>query len=284
MRPETTTPDAAARVGPKARFILEIVQRLAGPIIAFVVTLARIVLGPALNQDFLVPLVLAAVVAGATFGGRWSALATVAIAAVGLALALTGETIESTAVAILAAVAIALTTGELRDRAERSERELDVANQRLRRLALRDTLTGLLDRRGFELALGIEIAREGRRGGRFAVALLEATVTANARFGRSVQDTILQVFGDSIEQRIRQSDIAARVGDREFAVILPDADERGAEVVARAILGALDSNLRGILPSDLAVGATFGIARFPEDGRGADVLLGAAARARREAS
>src|SRR5436190_7323340 len=205
--------DAATGLGPKARLLIEVARRLAGPVIAFVITLARIVLGPVVEEDLLVPILLAAVVAGATFGGRWSALATVAIAALGLALGLTGDKIESIALAILAAIAIALATGELRERAERAERGLDVANQRLRRLALRDTLTGLLDRRGFELALGIEIAREDRRGGHFAVALLEATMTAGDRFGRSIQDTILQVFGDSIEQRIRQSDIAARVGD-----------------------------------------------------------------------
>jgi len=188
-------------------------------------------------------------------------------------------------VAIVAATAIGLATGELRDRAERAERGIDVANQRLRRLALRDTLTGLLDRRGFDFALRIELAREARRGGQFGVLLfeLDGLKIANERFGRSVGDTLLQVFGDSLETRIRQSDIAARVGGDEFAVILPDADARGAAVVGDQIMKAFATNVRGILPRDLEMSGRFGVARFPEDGREPDALLSAAARARETA-
>jgi diguanylate cyclase (GGDEF)-like protein len=259
--------------------------KLAGPAIAFAVALARILLGKDMEQSYVVPILFAAVVAGAALGGRWSALATVAIAAVGLALTATPDLVAPTIVAIAAATAIALATGELRDRAERSERGIDVANQRLRRLALRDTLTGLLDRRGFDFALRIELAREARRGGQFGILLfeLDGLNTANERFGRSVGDTLLQVFGDSLETRIRQSDIAARVGGDEFAVILPDADARGAAIVGDQIMKAFAQNVQGILPRDLEMGGRFGVARFPEDGSEPDALLSAAARAREAA-
>jgi len=259
--------------------------KLAGPAVAFAVALARILLGKAMEQSYVVPILFAAVVAGAALGGRWSALATVAIAAVGLALTATPDLVAPTIVAIAAATAIALATGELRDRAERSERGIDVANQRLRRLALRDTLTGLLDRRGFDFALRIELAREARRGGQFGILLfeLDGLNTANERFGRSVGDTLLQVFGDSLETRIRQSDIAARVGGDEFAVILPDADARGAAIVGDQIMKAFAQNVQGILPRDLEMSGRFGVARFPEDGSEPDALLSAAARAREAA-
>jgi diguanylate cyclase (GGDEF)-like protein len=260
--------------------------RLAGPAVAFAVALARILFGRDVDESYVVPTLFVAVVVGAALGGRWSALATVAIVAVGLALTATPEVVAPTIVAIAAATAIGLATGELRDRAERAERGIDVANQRLRRLALRDTLTGLLDRRGFDFALGIELAREARRGGRFGVVLFEigGLKNANERFGRSVGDTLLQVFGDSLETRIRQSDIAARVGGDQFAVILPDADARGAEVAADQIMDAFMKNVRGILPGDLEMNGSYGVARFPEDGNAPDALLAAAARAREAAS
>ena len=259
--------------------------RLAGPAIAFGVALARIVLGKDMNDGYLVPILFAVVVAGAALGGRWSALATVAIAAIGLALTATPDLVAPTIVAIAAATAIGLATGELRDRAERAERGIEVANQRLRRLALRDTLTGLLDRRGFDFALRIELAREARRGGHFGVVLFELSglKNANERLGRSVGDTLLQVFGDSLETRIRQSDIAARVGGDEFAVILPDADARGAQVAADQILKAFVTNVQGILPRDIEMTGRFGVARFPEDGSEPDALLAAATRAREAA-
>jgi diguanylate cyclase (GGDEF)-like protein len=258
--------------------VREIAMSLAGPLVAFGVTLGRILFAPGLDQAFVVPILFAAVVVGAAFGGRWSALATAAIAAVGLVLSSSAGLAVATAIAIAVALAIALVTGELRDRAERAERGVEVANERLRRLAFRDALTGLLDWRGFEFALRVELARESRRGGHFALVLLElgGVRNTNERFGRSVGDTLLQVFGDSVEQRIRQSDIAARVGGDEFAIILPDTDVEGARIVARQIMRAFADNVRGIFPKDLGVGGSLGIARFPDDGSEPDALLGAA--------
>ena len=50
--------DAATGLGPKARLLIEVARRLAGPAIAFVITLARIVLGPVVEEDLLVPILL----------------------------------------------------------------------------------------------------------------------------------------------------------------------------------------------------------------------------------
>ena len=144
---------------------------------------------------------------------------------------------------------------------------------------MRDALTGLLDRRGFDYALGVELARETRRGGHFALLFIELVRLdiVNERLGRSIGDTLLQVFADAMEQRIRQSDIAARVAGDDFAVILPDTDAQGAESLAASIITSFRTNVAGIIPDELGVSAAFGVARFPEDGHASDQLLAAAA-------
>ena len=252
----------------------------AGPLLAFAVTLARLESGRDLSNSAFAALLFAAVVVGAGFGGRWSALATAALAAFGLALSSGESELVATGLAIAALVATALVTGELRDRAERAERAVEVANQRLKRVALRDALTGLLDRRGFEYAMGVEIARETRRSGTFALLLLEigGVKAAGDRFGRSVGDTLIQVLADAIEQRIRQSDIPSRVSDYQFAVILPDTNTGGAEVIAGQILKRFLDDLRGIVPGNLVARGSFAVAIFPADGSTLDTLLTSASR------
>ncbi|HTD64624.1 MAG TPA: GGDEF domain-containing protein [Verrucomicrobiae bacterium] len=278
MRPTAASAEPAEGLQPLAR---QLAGELTGPVIAFATIFARIVLLRETDEVIVVVLLVGAVVVGAAFGGRWSALATVGLVTVGLVLTLGSRLGAAAVVPVVVALAVALVTGELRDRASRSEQDAAAARSRLRRLALRDPLTGLLDRRGFDFAIGIEIARESRRGGQFALLLIDVTGISVARehFGRSVGDTLLQVFGDSLEARIRQSDIAARTADTEFVAILADADVAGAEIVGRQIVATFRDNVRDLVPSDVSVGAEFGAARFPTDGNSSDALIGAAAGA-----
>jgi len=252
----------------------------AGPLLALVLTLTRPASGQDMSEGVFTALLFAAVVVGAGLGGRWPALLTAALAAFSLVLTSSESDRAATALAIAALVAVALVTGELRDRAERAERAVEVASQRLKRVALHDALTGLLDRRGFEFAMGVEIARETRRAGAFAILLLElgGVKAANERFGRSVGDTLIQVLADVIAQRIRQSDIPARVADHQFAVILPDTNTRGAEVIARQILASFLDDLHGVVPSSLVARGSFAVSLFPADGRSMDTLFTSASR------
>ena len=229
------------------------------------------------------PLLFAAVLLGAAFAGKWSALATTAIASFGLLLGTRDGDLGTTLITVAALVAAALVTGELRDRAERSERSAEIANARLKRVSLRDGVTGLLDKRGFELAIGIEIARATRRRGTLAVLLvhLDGMSAAGERFGHSVADTLVQVLADAVERRIRQSDVSARIADDEIAVILPDTDAPGAALIASHVIARFREDLRGAVPSSLAAQADYGVAMYPADGREMDALLASASRAMR---
>jgi diguanylate cyclase (GGDEF)-like protein len=270
-------PSTAAK---RPSFYRDLAAPAAGPLLAFVVTLMRVAGDRELSDSVVTPLLFLAVVMAAALSGRWPALATAALAAFGLVLGSDENDPPRTALAIGALLATALGTGELRDRADRADRAVEVANQRLQRVALRDALTGLLDRRGFEFAMGVEIARETRRNGTFALLLLDLSGVrvANERFGQSVGDTLIQVLADAIEQRIRQSDIPARVADHQFAVILPDTNTSGTEVIARSILSSFQEELRAVAPSGLVARGSFAISLFPGDGRDVNGLLTGATR------
>jgi len=254
-----------------------------GPLSAFLIALARVMSGQGVLIQAATPLLFAAVLLGAAFAGKWSALSTTAIASFGLLLGARDEDLGTTLITVGALIAAALVTGELRDRAERSERSAEIANARLKRVSLRDGVTGLLDRRGFELAIGIEIARAIRRRGTLAVLLvhLDGMSAAGERFGRSVADTLVQVLADAVERRIRQSDVSARVADDEIAIILPDTDAPGAALIAAHVIARFREDLRGAVPASLAAQADYGVAMYPADGREMDALLASAGRARR---
>ncbi len=285
LKPIPTRIDERTAVD-RSRHVRDVVVSALGPLCAFLITFTRLANGQDIRVDAATPLLFVAVLAGAVFAGRWSALSTVAIASFGLLIGMEETERGTTILAIVALVSTALVTGELRDRAERAERSAEVAAARLKRVSLRDPLTGMLDRRGFELAIRIEIAREARRGGALALLVIKLTdlATTNQRFGHSVGDTVIQVLADAVERRIRQSDVSARVADDEIAVVLPDTDAAGTEVIAKQVLARFHQDLLGIAPAGLIADAVYGIAAFPSDGRGMDDLLTSAERAARAVS
>ena len=99
-----------------------------------------------------------------------------------------------------------------------------------------DPLTGLLNRRAFETAFETELVR-ARRSGRpltLAVFDLDHFKSVNDHFGHDVGDTALCRTAATLDQGRRSSDVVARVGGEEFAVLFVDADgTAGHEAAAR---------------------------------------------------
>jgi diguanylate cyclase (GGDEF)-like protein len=93
-------------------------------------------------------------------------------------------------------------------------------------------------------------------------------------------DTLLAYVAQVIAAQLRSSDVAARYGGDEFAVILPETDQTKAIAVAEKLRQAVSADHRwqGALLENLGIGISFGVAAFPDDGRTADDLLGAADR------
>ena len=119
---------------------------------------------------------------------------------------------------------------DLRSKLRNKVTELDGARQKLAVLATRDELTGLYNRREFNRRLAEECHRAQRDQGHFVVAILDVDFfkRVNDGYGHLVGDRVLQQLAVVLSGCLRQSDIVARFGGEEFALLLPGQDRASA--------------------------------------------------------
>jgi diguanylate cyclase (GGDEF)-like protein len=149
----------------------------------------------------------------------------------------------------------------------------------VQRQAQTDELTDLANRRRFMSALEQEIARTSRFGTPLSLVLfdLDRFKRVNDHCGHQVGDLVLRRTADAVRVRVRETDLAARIGGEEFAILLPGSDAAGAVTFAQ--------NLRVDIRREVVVQgvrwpttASFGVAEFRK-GMSIETLVGAADRA-----
>jgi diguanylate cyclase (GGDEF)-like protein len=154
--------------------------------------------------------------------------------------------------------------------------ERRAAEKRLRRLAVRDPLTGLGNYRRLIIALAGEVRRSQRTERPFAVLLLDLDdlKEINDRHGHLAGNRALCRVADVLRVSCRSVDIAVRFGGDEFALILPETGEAAARKVARRISDELAVDMESP-----AISLSLGVAEYPRDGQTIESLLAAADRA-----
>jgi diguanylate cyclase (GGDEF)-like protein/PAS domain S-box-containing protein len=155
----------------------------------------------------------------------------------------------------------------------------------LESLAVTDALTGLLNRRGFQQALEASISRTERSGQGLAVLYLDLDgfKRINDSLGHGAGDLLLRRVGEQLKACLRPYDTLARMGGDEFIAIFdslghPEDAARVAEKLIEQV--SVRQSLNGI---EVTVGASVGIACYPECGQTVDGLLRAADMAMYEA-
>ncbi len=129
--------------------------------------------------------------------------------------------------------------------------------------ALRDPLTGVLNRRGFE-----KTARDAIRAHDEGAVLyldLNQFKSINDRFGHQAGDALLKAFGHRLEFCLRPDDVLGRLGGDEFAIVLPGVSVEDAKHVAERLVGAASEGYI-IQGEEIKCTASVGIALMPKHG------------------
>ena len=165
------------------------------------------------------------------------------------------------------------------------ERQLLEHAESLRARSYMDGLTGITNRRGFDVALDRELRRAQRHGGALALLLMDidSFKAYNDHFGHQQGDACLTTVAQALAHMLkRPADVAARYGGEEFAAILPDTSPGQAQGHANAIRAHVSALA---LPHAPAAGRphvtlSIGVASFRADGlQDAPALIEAADRA-----
>lgn len=128
-------------------------------------------------------------------------------------------------------------------------------------LATTDKLTLLHNRYSFESELQREMARALRYGSPMSITLFDIDFFKgiNDNYGHSVGDSALAQIGKAVATGIRKSDIAARWGGDEFAIIFPEADRQHALSITEKLL----NNIQQIsLGDDISLSSSFGVTQY----------------------
>lgn len=154
------------------------------------------------------------------------------------------------------------------------------AEERLRRLAVLDPLTGLANYRQLVMALDAEILRSSRTERPFALVLmdLDGLKQINDQHGHLVGSLALRRVAETLLGSCRGIDTAARFGGDEFALVLPETGDAAAWHVARRVAERVARD--GEQPP-LSVSA--GVAVHPRDGATLEALMNEADRSLYEA-
>jgi len=162
---------------------------------------------------------------------------------------------------------------QLRDRTRQAEQ----ANRLLREIGHEDSLTQLLNRLGLERELDKYLSLCRRSGQPLAVIMmdLDGFKAYNDTWGHAAGDQALATVGSALRGRARASDVVGRLGGDEFCILIPSTRPDRAVTAAEGFVAAIGDATRD-LPrpgANATIGASAGVACFPEDGEERTELL-----------
>lgn len=165
----------------------------------------------------------------------------------------------------------------LEEQVDQRTRELQHANEKLKELAMTDSLTEILNRRAIFIKLEEEKLRADRYQRPFSVAMLDLDdfKKFNDKYGHVEGDHALKAISAALSSRVRKIDSVGRYGGEEFLILLPETKlEDATELCER---------LRALIEKDCPVKASMGVAAYPNSAKTTETLIEAADKALYEA-
>ena len=145
-----------------------------------------------------------------------------------------------------------------------------------KQLAYLDGLTGIFNRRFFEMRIVEELERAQRYKSDLSVIMLDIDhfKKLNDEFGHLLGDEVLRQVSNILQQHLRKGDVVCRFGGEEFAILLPQASHESAMEVAEKLRRTIETWHFPGVPRPVTVSA--GAAHFPEFGETRDEVVAAA--------
>lgn len=169
------------------------------------------------------------------------------------------------------------TNKNLEEKVRERTADLELRSKQLEELAVKDTLTGVYNRRYFNAKLQKELRRAHRYGSPLSLIYLDIDYFKkyNDTNGHSVGDILLTQFATILQDTVRGSDVVARLGGEEFCVILPNTTIEQAAITAEKLRSAVET---GDFPNKKAqpdgkVTCSLGVSEFPRFAGDAETLV-----------
>ncbi len=154
---------------------------------------------------------------------------------------------------------------EANDRLQTNNKELSVLNEKLELLSVTDSMTGLYNRRYFEEKIHEHQAQTKRSGIPFSLLLVDIDNFKrwNDTLGHEAGDRIIKGVAAVMQEQVRTTDVAARIGGDEFAVLASVADQAGALAAAEKLLDEIRKQVRVDTEGEVTV--SIGVAQYAGD-------------------
>ncbi len=146
-------------------------------------------------------------------------------------------------------------------------------------LASYDSLTGLLNKREFELRLQDEVRRAKRARHPFVLLLVDLDYfkQVNDTYGHPAGDHTLRVLASLLKKQVREADYVGRYGGEEFGIILTDTSEQDARDTAERIRQLVEKKAFAISDNaTINITLSVGLACYPDDAANAEMLIACA--------
>ena len=156
-----------------------------------------------------------------------------------------------------------------------NKRQLESANTKLQELALRDGLTGLLNRRYWESCLEREFARHQRYDSPVSLVIFDIDhfKRVNDTYGHQTGDEVIRSVAEITSRLARETDFAGRYGGEEFVVLLPGTHLEGAAQFAERLRQAVEQQVLDYQGSPLSYTISLGVATISDDMANYQILL-----------